>query len=347
IPIEGPIAMRFAYLPVQSNERLVAAGNGTFRARGLVWDMQTAPTQLKLVYPDGREVELFAHDPLAAPITLSPADSTFDRDSGLITFTSRLGGRLTLDPSQGTVRFGSGTIPANATLMLTYRPTFLRMSVDSGGNGYTSPSALFDDRYITPDVLNWVPARPIPYWFLADGSQVRAGTNRANNRLTHDRYMLFYGRSAASAGQAARPFMNTMRLGVRLSDPMVDPTTNQVYPVRVVGNTGPYEIDPAQNRVYFTALDEDRPVQVYLGTSGTPSFAGLVGFVQETGQQEVPIEQAVNEQSMMALVDPFVYPNVNNLRPPLVWLFWSSTRAGNPDVYFQTIAPHIAVAARR
>ena len=58
-----------------------------------------------------------------------------------------------------------------------------------------------------------------------------------------------------------------------------------------------------------------------------------------------PIEQAVSEQGLTAFMDPFVAAHPSVLRPPLIWLFWSSTRSGNSDVYFQTIAPHIAPVA--
>jgi hypothetical protein len=43
------------------------------------------------------------------------------------------------------------------------------------------------------------------------------------------------------------------------------------------------------------------------------------------------------------LLDPFTYPttSLNNERPALVWMFYTSTRAGQQDVYMQTIAPNL------
>jgi hypothetical protein len=138
-----------------------------------------------------------------------------------------------------------------------------------------------------------------------------------------------------------------MRFGVRLPHRIL--TNEAGVPVSLnvqalQGSHSAYQIDPANGRVYFTAVDEDRPVRItYTGldeagnvltNQQVEAFITLVG---ERAEEAIPIEQAVNESALSAFLDPFTF--ANDRRPPLVWLFWTSTRAGNPDLYFQTIAP--------
>ena len=53
------------------------------------------------------------------------------------------------------------------------------------------------------------------------------------------------------------------------------------------------------------------------------------------------VEQASNESSVAPFLDPFdPAKGSTDRRPGLIWMFWSSTRGGNPDIYMQTIAPH-------
>jgi len=336
---QGQAPGSFSYLPAQNSERLVADTNGaTYRSRGLKWNMG-AISSLFLRAADGTMTQLFGYDPASNP-SIYPSNASFDAQSGLVTFNSALGGRITIDPNQGTVRLSTGQIPKGADLLATYQPALLRMSVDLG-SGFVGPSQVFDMHYVTPDVTNPAPNRVIPGWYLKNNSPAVAGSNRINQGLEFDRYVTFYNRAAMGAGRAARPLMNTMRFGVRLPFSLED-TDGNAYAVSVTSPTGlkgAYEVDPAQNRVYFSRFDEDRQVTI---TANGNSFTANVGFVQELGQEEVLIEQAVNESGLTAFVDPFIPDSGNALRPPLIWLFWTSTRSGNPDVYFQTIAPHIA-----
>jgi hypothetical protein len=125
--------------------------------------------------------------------------------------------------------------------------------------------------------------------------------------------------------------------------------------VVVTNNIGPYEVDPAAGRIYFTALDEDNPAVsvtytgVDIGTGNSLPSATIgpvtVSYVLEKDETPVMIDQAVNEGSLSAFLDPFSYQSsgtASNDRPPLVWMFYSSTRNGYPDVYFQTIAPRLS-----
>jgi len=106
---------------------------------------------------------------------------------------------------------------------------------------------------------------------------------------------------------------------------------------------------------YITAADEGRAVTVtysaYLpgpgqGTVSSFSTGATVGLIDETVESIVPIEQAVNESGLSMFLDPFD-PNSSDVRlrrPTMLWMVWSSTRAGSPDLYLQTYAPRLAPA---
>lgn len=311
----------FMYLPQQSAERIVNVGGGKFRARGVLWD-RTQPVALVQVL-DGTTTNLLVDGTVA-----------YDRQTGIISADSALGGKVYIDPNLGTVKFSSATPSNRAELRLTYTPTFLRISA-GGGTGYSSPSALWDGRF-TSDAT---------YWRTASGAQAGAG-----DVLTNDRYFFEYGRAAAGSGQASRPYMETFRLGVRLPTKIDTDNNGNPAGIAVSGNRGPYQLDPANGRIYFTAMDEDSPVRVqYTGVDDSNNTAQIVvqanvSFVLESDEQPVSVEQAVNEANVTATLDPFTYltNNMSDRRPPLVWLIWTSTRSGAPDVYFESINPRLS-----
>jgi hypothetical protein len=197
---------------------------------------------------------------------------------------------------------------------------------------------LFDYRYIDSP----------SFWFRQGDA---AATS--SDAIRRDRYVVTYNMASSGGGQSPRPYMQTLRYGFQLKNAIK--TDNQGAPVnlQVTGNTSFYQIDPVNGRIYFTSADEDRPITVkYVGmdpTTGDPIPAsgqltetGNVSIVTERDQIPVPIEQAVNESQMVTFLDPFNYdPSANTPRPGLIWMFWSSTRTGGPDIYFQTIAPKL------
>jgi hypothetical protein len=65
-------------------------------------------------------------------------------------------------------------------------------------------------------------------------------------------------------------------------------------------------------------------------------------------EQAMPIDQAANESSISLSLDPLNGPfnSVGTRRGGLIWVFWTSTRSGAQDVYFQTIAPRFSPRAR-
>ena len=333
----------FVYLPQQFNERLLGEGDGLYRARGVDWNRgTTAQNQLQLTQTL----------PGLAPTDLLVADTrVIDSETGLISYETRLGGKIVMDPALGTIRFTGGSPSRAAEVRFTYRPRFIRISagVDSG---YSGATGLFDNSWIS-GVVN----------ANADNSDAnnnnyytywrRASTNTAvttADAIRSERYLFTYTKGATGANQSARPFMSSMRLGIRLGTRLYTDKFGIPAPVTVTGNVGPYEISPTNGKIYFTSADEDR-AGITINFTGIDDatgnaitglqVTGSVSLVQERDEQPILIDEPTNESGLSSFVDPFTYltPLRKNRRPSMVWLFWTSTRTGSPDVYFETISP--------
>lgn len=312
-------------LPARTDERLEQDGApGTYRALGLQWNVSQT-VQLSQLF-NGVTTNL---EVAGTRVT--------DPNTGLISFDSTLGGKVYLDPALGTVRF-AGTYPnRNAIMLLTYTPRILRIST-AQNVAYTNPVGLFDNRLIGE----------FDYWAQPGNTSINA-----NAQVRSSRYLFTFTRGAGGNGQANRPFMRTMRLGVQLPLPVHTQVNGTVSSINVTGNTSFYQVDPANGRIYFTAADENRTVTItYTALDATTgnAVAGVVvqanvSLIDEKTEGPVPADQAVNESQLTAFVDPFDFPNDANRRAGLIWMFWTSTRGGTPDLYFQTIAPKFAPKA--
>jgi hypothetical protein len=324
--------------PLQVLEPLARISRTNFRARGVQWNLA-----------GGGEIRLLVQTPTAVRSVLldgfneqgtgayNRAIDTrqYDDQGRIVTFDSRLGGKVYLDSSTGSVRLVGGSVPANAQLFLTYQPLFLRTSGKMVGN-LTGSTMLFDRRF----------ASGTAYWFTASGQVLSDSA-----AVPSDRLLLFFGRSSSGAASAARPMMQSLRFGIQLPLPIAVNDSGGVNVV-VSGNVGPYQVDPAAGRVYFTAADEDSQVTVNYtgvdqgGTILAQQGSGIVALTPEVEAQPVQIEQATNETSFAAFLDPFTYADPAFRRPPLVWSVWSSTRGGNSDIFFQAIAPRLGLLQR-
>ncbi|MFZ4506301.1 MAG: PQQ-binding-like beta-propeller repeat protein [Fimbriimonas sp.] len=320
----------WAYFAVQTAERLTAATENSFRSKGVAWN-RLSPLSLTQTL-NGITSNLLLNGTDINGVADGSADTReFDQASGLITYQTRLGGRVVFDGSTGTVRFNSGTPNRNAVLRLTYQPTFLRISAASAAS-YASPTGMFDNRLVSS----------LDYWARSNGTAAQP-----SDVVTNDRFVFTYNRAAAGAGQAARPFLTTYRFGVRLGMPVNTLANGAVTFINVAGNTGPFQVDAANGVVYFTAADEDRNVTItFTGTdvgSGLPLPGRLVtatvSLVVERAEEPILMDQAINESGLTGFLDPF--DALNARRPGLIWLFWTSTRAGTSDLFFQTIAPKL------
>lgn len=315
----------FIDLPEITNEILSpTAQPDMFQAAGVDWDRQA-----------GLHLFVNGTDVIAAnPVQVDP-------QTGVIALNSSVtGGTVYLDPTSGTVRF-TGTPPSSKTLVqLTYTPRFLRIS--SGTRATLSPTLLYDNRNVGD----------LSYWATPSGGAVPP-----NTAITQSRYVVTYGALAAGSGEATRPFMSTFRFGVQLPSAVATNSDGTIVGCQVNGSTGDFQVDPVNGKLYFTDADEGKVITVtYTGVDATgnqiPSQTTgqyTIAMIPETKETAVPVEEAINEAQMTAFLDPFnyspPYSTTNPARPGLIWLFWTSTRNGTPDVIFQTIAPRLTPVA--
>jgi hypothetical protein len=165
-----------------------------------------------------------------------------------------------------------------------------------------------------------------------------------------------FTRTSGDGTQATRPFVASFRWGIALPSAIaLNPNGTllnfQVQWIDAVGLPSSerfYQVDPSTGRVFFLAGMEDRRVRItYRGVdeNGTvlpqQVYEAVVNPLVELREEAVPIEQAGNESSMSVALDPLsaAFNRQDYRRPPVYWLFWTSTRTGPADVYFQTIAP--------
>ena len=321
--------------PATSNEILTPdSETGLFRARGVDWDINQ-PVDLRLETAPG------VYSAIAPAATMR-----LDKTTGLMVYDTTLGGKAYLDPRMGTVRLSTGLPLSTQRLVLTYTPKFMRVSTGTTA-GYSGVSQFNDNRFDGVRIGDPLFPNIFKYWARPNGSGIVAGDHP---RLS--RFFLTYNRAAAGAGQAARPFMKTLRLGVQLPHQLHTDQNGNITGLNVAAASGAlngfFQVDPVKGRIYFSPEDEDRIVNITYSavdqsTGGAiPGFtySGPVSLVPETDETPVPIEQAVNESNMFAFPDPFDASFIP--RPNLVWMFWSSTRGGSPDLYFQTVAPRFA-----
>lgn len=195
---------------------------------------------------------------------------------------------------------------------------------------------LFDDRFIGE----------YSYWANILNQALNA-TDLARN----DRYVLTFGRTSGDGSQSARPYMRTVRFGIQLPTAVQTNSDGTVTFFQVAGMAPGtfYQIDPTTGKIYFMSENEDQTITInYRGVdeNGVPypnpiQFQATVGLLAEMAETAVPIEQAANETAVSLALDPQNNPfnRFDYRRPGLIWMFWTSTRSGAPDLYFQTLAP--------
>lgn len=310
------------FFPLIQRETLVAdSETGVFRASGVVWNR-------------GNTVQLSQSLNSALPVNIEvPNTRTVDETTGLITFNTTLGGKAYLDPDLGTVRLANSLPARGAELFLTYQPRFLRVS--AGGATYANPTVMFDNRLIGET----------SYWATSAGGAI---TNA--DVVRPGRYMITYSK-AADTNQVARPYMQTVRSGIQLPASIRTLPDGTVTGLTVTGASSYYQVDPANGRLYFTGADENRTVTVAFDgfdSAGNPvthpATQYTIALLTERPEGPIPIDQAANETQMATFLDPFEGTNARR-RPGVYWLFWTSTRLGPADVYFETIAPRFTPKA--
>jgi hypothetical protein len=262
---------------------------------------------------------------------------TIDRQTKLQSATTIFGGRAMIDTELGTIKITGAPLPKSAQIVVTYTPTFMRLTEAVVGGSispsYTSPSLVFDDRLESSNNnVNYA------FWKTPSGADETAGS--ANTFA--DRMVMSAVRSAAPGGQTSRPVMSSYRLGIRVGRSILtNPNGSLAETLTITGNSGSYQIDPAAGRIYFTRLDEEKPIRIQLNGGGLTTPVDVttpVAFVGETAESFITMENPVNESNLYMFLDPV--GTIANRRG-MIWMLWSSTRNGAPSIYMETVARKI------
>ena len=332
-------------LPI-SNEPLTSAKNGLYDAQGVAWDTNQ-PLWVTLYY--GANATSFVLSPSVATLYQNPVGTVVsppvnvDSQTGTISFDAGagMGGKVYVNPTTGTVQFSTPP-PATTTVGLTYTPRIVRVS--SGASSDSYPTILFDDRSLAGSNLT--------NWFTGSGPSTQPVSQTPSPAVRADRTLFTYGGLSVGTGHAAQPFLSTYRFGVVLPT-QVATSGASIISFQVTNNTGSYcQVDPANGVVYFTAVDEGSVVSFsYTGLDVNGNQIpvtvtnAMVTMIPEQAENPIPITGgAVDEAQITSFLDPFDVPPSGSAagRPGLIWLFWTSTRKGAPDVFFETIAPNFA-----
>ncbi|MEP0767195.1 MAG: PQQ-binding-like beta-propeller repeat protein [Fimbriimonadia bacterium] len=245
-----------------------------------------------------------------------------ERDSSneRIRYRSLLGGYVVVDPAAGTITFPSIAPGPQDIVTVSYTPRVMRLTPSNLG-GHTEPVQFVDSR----------PIGNLAYTFRSTGTAAQA-----NDYVPVDRRWVLYKRGSTAPGQPMTPYYQTYRVGVNLPTPAAVGTT-----VSVGGNTSFYTVDYTRGKVYFTLADAGRSVNIaYVAAGGgSHQVSATVDWIAESEETTVPIERSIAESQLCAFADP----STERGRPDFIWLFWSSTRNGASDVYFQTISPRFDI----
>ncbi len=193
----------------------------------------------------------------------------------------------------------------------------------------------------------------------------------ANTGAAFPRLWVLYRKTDVSGAVRSTIYYKAMRLLARLPRPVALTNNNGNYSITnltVSANAGPYEVDWVRGRVYFTELAEGQTVTInytYVGgQSGNLVYRVAWGdeisatslpadpaqpFVDHTTPEVVlPTDSAVNEGQVTAFQIPASLrtgPAASGqpyqpVQGSELWVFWTSTRAGTTDLFYETIRPN-------
>ena len=332
--------IRFIYYRVRGERATLDATSGSYRVRG-AYLREPGPDPVAgnpnalyddKIYLRGLTTDLRTATG-AAGARIPETDYRTDRETRIESSTSpTLGGQIYLDRGAGSFRVVGGVLPRTRDVIVDYDSAILRVSGNEGA-GYGTPNLLRDSRLAPSNTAGTTDA----YWFQKNGNPSPPNATDTYS----DRTYLLYTRAAQPGGQTTRPFAASYRIGTRIGFTLLtnaDGTLRDT--VAVAGSVGPYQVDPAGGRIYFTRLDEGNVVNITI--NGTTYSNIPIGFVSERDEQAVPLGRAINEANLTAFLDPvFNAPGESYDRRNLVWMFWTSTRNGTPNVFMQTLAPKL------
>ncbi|MBS1706694.1 MAG: PQQ-binding-like beta-propeller repeat protein [Armatimonadetes bacterium] len=262
----------------------------------------------------------------------------FDSESGILSAETVFGGKVIIDLMSGSVKFTGGYVPDNAALYFRSTPRYVRLA-GAQEQAYRGAGIAFDNGPIVDRNYVGGPGFQFNGTLFYD----------PNANVAVDRIITTFVKTPAGGNAPPRQYIRPLRVGVQLSAQPYVNDEGYLTNFRVNGNTGGYQVDPVRKTVYFTHVDEAKPVQVTYSAiapnGGTLNVTEslTVGIVAEADEWLVPIEQRQNDSPAFIALDPNSNPFLVNAfgdpRPRLMWLFWSSTRTGNQDVYFETVSP--------
>lgn len=249
---------------------------------------------------------------------------------------------VVVDPAAGTVKFLRA--PGKyAQVVANYTPRAYRLTTDSVNDD--SPFVIMDtDGNPAYKVGN---PQDNPF-MLSNGWNV-------DTRPSTDRLWVFWRRPAVNKPGSGIHY-KTYRYGVHLATQIAidagtgKPQLTSVNPLNTAnggwGLTTPVEIDWAKNNLYFCSREEGNKVDVsYIDKSGnTVNMLATVELIEELGPSKEGsvfgnlTQLMVNEGQISAFKDR-VQDNNGNILEDRVWTFWTSTRSGNTDIYYETISP--------
>lgn len=267
--------------------------------------------------------------PVTAGAALAPS---IDQATGVYTYTPKgdageLLGQMLVDYSAGIVRF-TNPLPPKTKVHAFYTPQARRLTK---GEEHDSSPYMFIEK--TPMNLIYNPGFAAP--------------DNYTGPTPTDRLWLFWRKPNTSGVQASTIYYKSYRITATLAEPIdMDANGKPTKDVIVNGALGPCEVSWDGRKIHFTSVDERypglggpgdltvsyRPRGAAADKTVSESF-DILSWVEELPETALPTRLRVNEGQVCAFADPCV-------KPSKIWVFWSSTRAGKSDLYYQTISPN-------
>lgn len=233
---------------------------------------------------------------------------------------------VVINTEVGTVKFLRDPGPT-AVVTATYQPRAYRLTTE--GTADTAPFALYDTgpnpRYMVT---------PLNFWMPSGASHPPV-----------DRLWVFWRRPSSAIGGTSiyyKSFRYTIPLDFQI-------TMNAGGSLTFAGSqpNGPVEIDWAKKRLYFTAADHGREFTFAYPTASGADSPGETRVVQLMEELDAHgnafgnlTSEVSNEGHVCVVRDPDPYFSK-------MWVFWTSTRAGSTDIYYETICPRFYAAEFR
>lgn len=328
----------YAPLPAVSGEELRkdTRGIGLYHSRHLAWVRPRngqAPPDPAMVRPSllPPTIRVLRWDGANSTFTVDDVTDTrpqVDPQQGIAVYDDPVYGRVAIDLSAGTVKFEKPLSNLDR-VVAEYTPQTLRLTASAPAD--TTPFAVLDK---SQRLSNAVARDPV------------------------DRYWVFW-RQGPGAQPGNTIYYSSMRVGLKLRRPVAkNPDGSPRLTINIGSGgayTGPWEFDWINNRVIFPESAENLDAWVeYTGADSAtyrePEGHTTFPYKALTWLKEMPdtallTDAVVNEGQVAAFADPdgFRAPTDPLFTPGKMWVFWSSSREGSADLYYQTISPNFGV----